>query len=1732
MSESKVSKIKRSLAIVIGINEYTHIPKLKNAVSDAVGLAGVLKDIYGYKVLLLLNQRATKAELNKLVANLQNKTIPFDKELIKVDKSDRVLFYFAGHGFAVEAQDSEAGKPAGYFMPQDADVDNKNTWLSMHEVYQTLSNLDCHHLLMILDCCFAGRISWIGQGRNTPRSRKLYHQSYDRFIKHRTEQIITSAAYDEEAQDLSRFGQRGEKNGNSPFAHLLLKVLQGNSDGGRDKFIEAIVEDKIITVHELFVYLQYELGKVAAGQTPGLAQPRKYDRETGEYVYLKGEYIFPLPEFKPEELEKLKLNKNTNPYKGFASFETEDTQLFFGRKILSQQLGKIVTEQPLTVVLGASGSGKSSLVKAGLIPILTENWQILPPMRPGESPFKALNKILTQSESGSSIISRTPQEKINILSGKISYLITRHSKSKLLLVIDQSEELLTLCKSQQEREDFLNLLAELLTKYPQQLHIVLTLRSDFEPQLRDAIKEIYWQQAWQEGRFFVTPMDREELQQAIEEPAAQRTLFFESPKLVNQLIDEAINTPGALPLLSFTLSELYLKYLQAEENRERDDRTITEADYEQLGGVARSSTQAADKTYRFLVKKEKIDPSIIRNVMLRMVAVSGGELARRRVPMKELEYPESINEQVKIVIDRFVEARLLTTGLDTEGQEYLEPVHDALVTGWTKIKYWLEEREGQSLKVNLPFQRELSSAANRWESNKSAQYLWNSDSRINLSKQLLSKDDNWFNQIETEFVIRSIRQRNPIRRLTGILDGWGQSSQSDNSNIVSQKTTSSPDDELESENIEVVEEKKEFEKIDEEEDLEDINLDLLSIEDFHFIAQSFKNDLAQGPDLINIENEVHSLAEVLVMRDLQPPLAVGICGGWGSGKSYAMHLIQKKITEIRCRSLRKTQAWWRNNSDKDRLSLYVGHIYQIRFDAWTFAKVNLWSSLMQTIFYEFNRQLTLEKQLEEIGVDPLKGGDIWKALDEMSDEEREVLLNSELSSDKFKQWKDKASETNTVDWLWDTLTELRQEEKKNLKRSEDELSRKRLELQKKLEDIEHDVKQEIDIEASKAYWEPLREELKGIMGIAFTNFINRTEQELKSTAKSEQELEAKLLEVTLDDFQPTTWDNLYQVIRSNRKTSLAFIFFLMLTIATPFLLEILIDLNEAGWKLLLTLIPLTPSLSSAKQLWKETIKLQRWLDQTVKKYQQKTINKQQKLQNSFASRVKRKREEKELVNIEREIKKLEAQVERQRLRIGLTARYISLSDFIDTRLEENFYGKKLGFMQQVQRDLIDLTAHFVVPKESNAHKVFFDEKKERLKKFFPRGPARVVLYIDDLDRCPPNRVVEVLEAVQLLLKTPLFVVVLAIDDRYIARALEKAYQGILKRGGKPSGIDYMEKIIQVSYRMRPIPKSAIDNYLMSHMDIEELKQQEEPEESSQTPVIPSATDFSPPEEELEESSQTPVIPSATNFSPPEEEPEESSQTPVIPSATDFSPPEEELEESLQTPVIPSATDFSPPEEELEESLQTPVIPSATDFSQDENKDQTSSISDNKPRDLPLRVKKITHEEFNILRYCCKQVDLSPRTVKRLINIYKILKIIWFREGNFGKNEVELHIKQTIIACLALSGRYPHLMRNVFAELDLHFEEARDLDKKLVGIFLKNPGIGRDAYLRREWKKFCHDVKQLIPADLTLEGIELRNFHLLLSFSFVGDLGYDPDDFRPTIDKSDEYQTSELEYDNL
>ena len=312
-------------------------------------------------------------------------------------------------------------------------------------------------------------------------------------------------------------------------------------------------------------------------------------------------------------------------------------------------------------------------------------------------------------------------------------------------------------------------------------------------------------------------MTRDELRSVIEEPASAKVVYFESLKnrgyLVDQLIDEVAGMPGALPLLSFALSELYLKlarrYLAAQSWGETVERAIAWSDYDELGGVTKSLTQRADQIYSDLVQTDSAYDKTICYVMLRMVAI-GGELARRQVPESEFNYPEPENTRVKTVIQAFLNARLLVSGTDARNLPYIEPAHDALVRGWERLLNWKQNAE-----ESLILQRRLTPAVEEWDrvqhhyqssifdkfgtvvnkvdylflpletvivwlinlpsevmekiqhsspsqsllKEKPQQFLWNSNPYLEVLKQIIQTQNNWLNQPERQFVQASILQK-------------------------------------------------------------------------------------------------------------------------------------------------------------------------------------------------------------------------------------------------------------------------------------------------------------------------------------------------------------------------------------------------------------------------------------------------------------------------------------------------------------------------------------------------------------------------------------------------------------------------------------------------------------------------------------------------------------------------------------------------------------------------------------------------------------------------------------------------------------------------------------------------------------------------------------------------------------------------------------------------------------
>src|SRR5581483_5993291 len=405
------------------------------------------------------------------------------------------------------------------------------------------------------------------------------------------------------------------------------------------------------------------------------------------------------------------------PFKGLEYFDVPDAELFFGREDLTAKLVEHLRQSRfMLVIVGASGSGKSSIVRAGLIPALrreqplgermlppegSANWQvhiITPTAHPLEALAIALTRdveSVTASATLADDLARDPRSlqlflRRTLSSNRPPSSVVRH----VLLVIDQFEELFTLCHDPFEREAFLdNLLFAL--KQQSILTLILTIRADFYahlaqyPELRDAVAK---------QQEYIGPMTADELRRAIEEPAkrgaADGTAWEYEPGLVDLILRDVGEEPGALPLLSHALLETW---------KRRSGHTMTLKGYADAGGVRGAIAQTAETVYQQLSSEQQ---TIARNIFLRLTELGEGtEDTRRRAQMEELVPRAQDEVQVHAVLQLLANARLITLNQDTA-----EVAHEALIREWQTLREWLtQDRDG------LRLHRHLTQAAQDWQ---------------------------------------------------------------------------------------------------------------------------------------------------------------------------------------------------------------------------------------------------------------------------------------------------------------------------------------------------------------------------------------------------------------------------------------------------------------------------------------------------------------------------------------------------------------------------------------------------------------------------------------------------------------------------------------------------------------------------------------------------------------------------------------------------------------------------------------------------------------------------------------------------------------------------------------------------------------------------------------------------------------------------------------------------------
>ena len=399
------------------------------------------------------------------------------------------------------------------------------------------------------------------------------------------------------------------------------------------------------------------------------------------------------------------------PYKGLHYFDEPDADLFFGRETLTQQLTARLTElansdQRFLAIVGASGSGKSSVVRAGLISTL--RWQplssgwplfvITPTAHPLESLAATLHSNPPAGLSSRKLVDELFQQPER-LSLALQTIAEAAVSDHTILIIDQFEELFTLCRSESEQLAFVHNLTNAACHTGGTAVILIVLRADFYAHCArfDRLRQLLAQ-----NQEYIGPMSVAELRWAIAEPARCGHWEFD-PGLIDLLLHDVgadaghAAEPGALPLLSHALLATWER---------RRGRTLTLSGYTASGGVRGAIAETAESVFYDQLDREQRE--IARHIFLRLTELGGGDAqadTRRRVTITELPSKPEDSDAVHQVLSALADARLVTTD-----QNSAEVAHEALIREWPTLRGWLEEdREG------LRLHRHLTEAAQEWD---------------------------------------------------------------------------------------------------------------------------------------------------------------------------------------------------------------------------------------------------------------------------------------------------------------------------------------------------------------------------------------------------------------------------------------------------------------------------------------------------------------------------------------------------------------------------------------------------------------------------------------------------------------------------------------------------------------------------------------------------------------------------------------------------------------------------------------------------------------------------------------------------------------------------------------------------------------------------------------------------------------------------------------------------------
>ena len=657
-------------ALVVGINRYPQMTTLHDltvAAKDAEDIAVHLRD-YGYQPYRVqcLPQESdqkgeacihptgmvTSAELQEALSNLLNPPPPNEP-------SETALFYFSGHGWRQTVDDKdEVFLATSDVFPQIGEYGLSLSWLG-----EQLQQSRVKRVIVWLDCCLSGELMAF-QPTNKAFCLITATRSYEPGLEIPHEQgLLTTALLD------------GLNPKNYP--------------------------DGIVTSHLLKGFIETRMAQTS--QRPLM--------ENSQQAIL-------LTTSSPK-----RRFENTCPYRSLSYFKEkpEDAAVFYGRSALTQQLiGRVKQRHHFVAVLGASGSGKSSLLRAGLLYQLklgqdipgSDTWIYLEPFSPQANPLERLKEVIEKGTLHPHHPGRGEQQQV-----KASLLLPfSHNGEKglgdegissqpVVMVIDQFEEAFTMCNEIQ-RQEFFNYLIELNQLNPH-LYLFIGMRSDFRSRLREyrplmeCINKPY---------INVEHLNREEIAEAIVKPADWVGLGIEG-ELKERIINDVEDYPGSLPLLQYTLTELW------NEAQKRGEQFLRLSTYTQLGGIEGTLEKRAEHVYQNLSTEEKI---VAQRLFLELTQVGDTYDTRRQVYLEDLpnsHHSLAILKEVSNILAR-ADNRLITceasqsekTDASPTSNIQIDVVHEALIRHWKRLRDWQDENREAMI-----VEREIETQAQQWK---------------------------------------------------------------------------------------------------------------------------------------------------------------------------------------------------------------------------------------------------------------------------------------------------------------------------------------------------------------------------------------------------------------------------------------------------------------------------------------------------------------------------------------------------------------------------------------------------------------------------------------------------------------------------------------------------------------------------------------------------------------------------------------------------------------------------------------------------------------------------------------------------------------------------------------------------------------------------------------------------------------------------------------------------------